>query len=227
MRIRKWLSFLALTLSSLLLVVSCQSQTLDIKNLNLGTGTQIIVLGDSIASGYGVAPEAAFPSVLSRQLGVPIVNQGVSGNTTAMGLNRLQTDVIAGNPWLVIVELGGNDFLQKLPKPETEKNLREIVTSVQESGAIAVLLGIELGIYVDEYNELYERVAKDTKAYLIPQVTQGILDNPRYRQDDIIHPNQAGHQLLATRIAQQLKPLLEKATWPPPLLKFQDNIKKP
>lgn len=227
MKPNNWLSFLALMLSSLLLVVSCQSQSIDVKNLNRGTGTQIIVLGDSIASGYGVPDEAAFPSVLSRLLGIPIVNRGVSGNTTAMGLNRVQTDVIAGNPWLVIVELGGNDFLQKLPQPETEKNLREIITSVQVSGAIAVLLGMELGVFVDEYKELYERVAKDTKAYLIPQITQGILDNPRYRQDDIIHPNQAGHELLATRIAQHLKPLLEKATWPPALLKFQDNIKKP
>jgi acyl-CoA thioesterase-1 len=138
-----------------------------------------------------------------------------------MGLSRLQKDALAAEPWLVIVELGGNDFLQKIPKTETEQNLRQIVTSIQQQKAIVVLLGINLGYIEDEYDELYQRVAKDTQAYLIPQVLTGIVDNPKNRQEDIIHPNAAGHQLLATRVAKNLQPLLAQATWPPALLQYR------
>ncbi|MFB2935459.1 arylesterase [Aerosakkonemataceae cyanobacterium BLCC-F154] len=193
------------------------------KNLKAGAGKQVIVLGDSIASGYGVEANQAFPSVLSQELSLPIVNRGVSGDTTETGLKRLQTDVIAAEPWLVIVELGGNDFLRKFPKPETEKNLRQIVTSIQEKSAIVVLLGMNLGLFTDEYKTLYQRVAKETNAYLIPEVLKGISDNPRYRQPDFIHPNAEGHKLLATRVAKELKPLLAKATWPSALMQFRSR----
>lgn len=206
---------------SLLIFTSCGANIDAVKNLKTGAGKQVIVLGDSIASGYGVQGTESFVSVLSRQLGLPIVNRGVSGDTTAAGLSRLQTDVIAAEPWLVIVELGGNDFLRRIPKTETEQNLRQIVTSIQEKGAIAVLLGINIGLTKDTYQEIYDRVAKDTKAYLIPQILKGILDDTRYRQDDVIHPNAAGHELLATRIAKELQPLLAKATWPADLVKYR------
>lgn len=221
MKKRRWVWFFSLLFASLLVVTSCGNNFDDVKNLKAGAGKQVIVLGDSIASGYGVDKTEAFPSVLSRQLGLPILNRGVSGDTTAMGLSRLQKDAIAAEPWLVIVELGGNDFLRKLPKTETEQNLRQIVTSIQQQKAIVVLLGINLGYIEDEYDELYQRVAKDTQAYLIPQVLTGIVDNPKNRQEDIIHPNAAGHQLLASRVAKNLQPLLAQATWPPTLLQYR------
>lgn len=217
-----WMKFLGLLFASLLLFISC-SNNLDVKNLTAGTGKQVIVLGDSIASGYGVDKTDAFPSVLSRQLSLPILNRGVSGDTTAMGLSRLQKDVLSADPWLVIVELGGNDFLRKIPQTETEQNLRQIVTSIQQQKAMVVLLGINVSLIKDDYKQLYERVAKDTQAYLIPQVSKGIVDDERHRQDDIIHPNVEGHKLLATRTAEGLQPLLKKATWPPELLKFRQN----
>jgi acyl-CoA thioesterase-1 len=221
MKNRQWLWFFSLLFTSLLIVTSCSNPVDAVKNLQAGVGQQVIVLGDSIAAGYGVTEAEAFPKVLSQQLGLPILNRGVSGDTTAAALTRLKTDVIAAAPWLVIVELGGNDFLQKLPQTETEQNLRQIVTSTQETGAIVVLLGISLGLIEDDYKQLYQRVAKDTQAYLIPQITNGILDDRRYRQDDIIHPNPAGHELLATRIAKSLQPLLAKAKWPSALLPYR------
>ncbi|MFB2881247.1 arylesterase [Floridanema aerugineum] len=221
----RWLNFFILMLCSLLVFTSCSNYIDSVKNLKAGAGKQVIVLGDSIASGYGVEEKEAFPSVLSQELGLPIINRGVSGDTTDMGLKRLQTDVIAAEPWLVIVELGGNDFLRKFPKSETEKNLRQIVTSIQEKSAIVVLLGMNLGLFTDEYKTLYQRVAKETNAYLIPESLKGILDNPRYRQEDFIHPNVEGHKLLATRVATELKPLLAKASWPSALMQFRP-IKK-
>ncbi len=197
-----------------LIITSCSHLVDRVKNLQAGVGERIIVLGDSIASGYGLSEAESFPSVVSRLLNLPIVNRGVAGDTTADALNRLQQDVLSASPWLVIVELGGNDFLQKLPKTETEANLKEIITKIQEKQAIAVLLGINLGMFKDEYQEIYTRVAKETQAYLIPQVLEGIIDNPKYRQEDFVHPNAAGHQRLGERIAKDLKPLLEKAKKP-------------
>ena len=220
----RWLKFFSLILCSFLVFISftsCSNQVDSVKNLKAGSGKQVIVLGDSIASGYGLETNQAFPSILSQELGLPIINRGVSGDTTETALKRLQTDVIAAEPWLVIVELGGNDFLRKFSKTETEENLRQIITTIQESSAIVVLLGMNLGLFTDEYKIIYQRIAEETNAYLIPESLKGILDNPRYRQEDFIHPNAEGHKLLATRVAKELKPLLAKATWPSALKQFR------
>jgi len=231
MKNRRWMMFFSLLFASFLVFTSCASSNLNtVKNLRNGTGKQIIALGDSITAGYGVAKTAAFPSLVSRQLGLPILNRGVSGDTTAMALSRLQTDVIAADPWLVIVGIGGNDFLRRIPKAQTERNLRQIVTSIQSRGAIVALLGMnlslaEFGLVEDEYNELVLRVAKNTQAYLIPDVLKGIIDNPQYRQDDIIHPNTAGHRILANRVAKGLQPLLNQAKWPPALSQYQPRAR--
>ncbi|MBD6614846.1 arylesterase [Komarekiella sp. 'clone 1'] len=193
----------------------------DVNNLRRGTGTQIIVFGDSITAGAGVTTEAAYPRVLSWTLGLPILNKGRGGDTTATALARLQQDVISQDPWLVIVALGGNDFLQEVPLIQTEQNLRQIVIRIQQQGAIAVILGMNVKPFNGDYEKLYERVAKDTQAYLIPDVLAS-LNDPRYLSDRI-HPNQAGHRIIANRIAQRLNPLLKQATLPPNLSKLQQN----
>lgn len=193
------------------------SETLseDVNNLRRGSGTQIIALGDSITAGFGVGPEVAYPSLLSQTLNLPIVNRGRSGDTTEAALNRLQQDVIEADPWLVIVGLGGNDYLRQVPPAQTEANLRQIVTRLQQAGAIVVILGMDISSFNSGYEGLYQRVANDTQAHLILGVLEG-LNNPRYLYDQI-HPNQAGHQILADRIADGLQPLLQDATLPPNL----------
>ncbi len=198
----------------LLLLTNCQNQLSHITNLNRGAGQNIIVLGDSITAGYGLNTEQAYPYLLSQKLNLPILNRGVSGDKTADGLARLSADVLAQEPWIVMIALGGNDFLKKVPKRETEENLRKIITKIQAQQAITVLLGMNLGLFKDEYRDLYQRVAQETGSYLIPQVLKGIIDNPQHRQKDIIHPNARGQEILANRIASDLKPLLEKAAYP-------------
>ena len=198
----------------LLLLTNCQNQLSHITNLNRGAGQNIIVLGDSITAGYGLNTEQAYPYLLSQKLNLPILNRGVSGDKTADGLARLSADVLAQEPWIVMIALGGNDFLKKVPKRETEENLRKIITKIQAQQAITVLLGMNLGLFKDEYRDLYQRVAQETGSYLIPQVLKGIIDNPQHRQADIIHPNGRGQEILANRLASALKPLLEKATYP-------------
>jgi acyl-CoA thioesterase-1 len=181
-------------------------------NLYRATDTQIIALGDSITAGAGVGPESAYPQLLSQTIDLPILNRGRGGDTTATALGRLQPDVMAADPWLVIVGLGGNDFLRRVPLDETEENLRQIVTRLQQQGVIVVLLGMNVYPFNGEYEALYERVANDTQAHLIPGVLEGLNDTP-YLYDQI-HPNQAGHQILADRVAAGLLPLLEVAPLP-------------
>lgn len=184
----------------------------EVKNLSRGAGEQIIAFGDSITAGQGVGPQAAYPSLLSQALQLPVVNGGRGGDTTATALSRLEQDVLSADPWLVIVGLGGNDFLRRVPLVQTEQNLREIVTSLQQQGAVVVLLGMNVYPFNGDYEALYQRVAADTQAYLIPGVLQGLNDT-RYLYDQI-HPNQAGHQILADRVAEGLAPLLEQAVRP-------------
>ena len=198
----------------LFLLTNCQNQLSPITNLNHGAGQNIIILGDSITAGYGLNLEQAYPYLLSQKLNLPILNSGVSGDKTADGLARLSNDVLSQEPWIVIIALGGNDFLRKVPKIKTEQNLRMIIAQIQAQRAITVLLGMNLGLFKDEYRDLYQRVAQETGSYLIPQVLKGIIDNPQHRQKDIIHPNARGQEILANRIASDLKPLLEKATYP-------------
>ena len=193
---------------------SCQSKFDNIANINNGTGERILVLGDSITAGYGLKPELAYPYLLSQKINLPIVNVGVSGDKTADALARLPEDVLKENPWMVIIALGGNDFLKKVPKTVTEQNLKEIIAQVQAKKAITVILGMNLGLFTDEYKDLYQRVAEETNSYLIPQVLKGIIDNPKHRQQDIIHPNQIGQEILANKIAKSLDPLLKQAELP-------------
>ena len=115
---------------------------------------------------------------------------------------------------MVIIALGGNDFLKKVPKTVTEQNLTEIISQIQARKAITVILGMNLGLFTDEYKDLYQRVAEETGSYLIPQVLKGIIDNPKHRQQDIIHPNQIGQKILADKITKSLEPLLKQAKLP-------------
>lgn len=232
---------MSLSLGSLLLLTTCpgpqssaidqpNSNTLnetseplgeDINNLRRGSGAQIIALGDSISAGAGVGPESASPNLISQTLELPIVNQGRNGDTTATALSRLQQDVIDADPWLIIVGLGGNDYLQQVSPAETEANLRQIVTRLQQAGAIVVILGMDVSPFNGNYEGLYQRVANDTQAHLIPGVLEG-LNDVRYLYDQI-HPNQAGHEILASRVAEGLQPLLEAANLPENLSNQRQN----
>ena len=200
--------------SCIVFLNSCQPKLDNITNIDSGTGENIYILGDSITAGFGLKQEQAYPYLLSQKINLPVVNRGVSGDRTADGLARLSEDVLVEKPLLVIVALGGNDFLKKVPKTETEQNLREIIAQVQAEDAITVILGMNLGLFSDEYKDLFEQVATETGSYLIPQVLKGIIDNPKHRQQDIIHPNQLGQEVLADKVAKSLDPLLKQAKLP-------------
>jgi acyl-CoA thioesterase-1 len=166
-------------------------------------------MGDSLTEGDGANAGEDYPAVLSRELALPVLNHGRRGDTTALALARL-SEVLDGNPRLVIVLLGGNDFLRQVPRAETKKNLTELVRRIQAHGAMVAIAGMRLGIFTDEYSPIYQETSKQLGAYYIPQVLQGILTDPKLKSDSI-HPNRAGYRLMGQRIAEKIRPLLREA----------------
>lgn len=172
-------------------------------------GTNIIAFGDSLTRGVGASDAEAYPAVLGRMLGVPIINEGVSGNTTEDALKRLDRDVLARDPKIVLVCLGGNDMLEQKPTEAVFANLRQIVERIQTRGALVILIGIE-GFLVgpgSDYGKSSRNLAKETGCVLIPDIMEGIITRPGYMSDKI-HPNAAGYRKFAERIAPVLKAYL-------------------
>jgi acyl-CoA thioesterase-1 len=189
---------------------ACGGENFD-KIRNIGsTGETIICFGDSLTEGVGAGEGEDYPSALSRHLATPVVNAGRRGDTTADALERLSDAVLSKNPRLVILLLGGNDFLRQLPPVQTRKNLEEIVRQVQARGAMVAIAGLKLGWFTDEYGAMFEEMAAQSGALYIPQVLKGILSSSSLRSDPI-HPNGAGYGLIADRIAEKIKPLLQRA----------------
>lgn len=170
-------------------------------------GTAVVAFGDSLVSGKGASEGREFVSVLARRLNTRIVNAGRSGDTTGSALERLDRDVLALDPRIVIVLLGGNDFLRRVPRAETFRNLDAIVTRIRDHGAAVVVAGVSLGIFSDEYGEDYESLARRRSAGLVPDILGGIFGRAE-RMADAIHPNDLGHEIMADRLEPALRELL-------------------
>jgi lysophospholipase L1-like esterase len=173
-------------------------------------GTAIVAFGDSITAGFGAAAGDDYPSKLSQLIGVSVINAGVSGDTTETALARIDTDVLTREPRLVIVGLGGNDFLRSVPIATTEANLRTIVQQIQRRGAMVILIGFRFPSMSANYESMYERIAHDERCLFVPNVLRGILTDPSLKSDEI-HPNARGYALIAERVAGPCKGLLRAA----------------
>lgn len=186
----------------LLLLAACRP---DVPNLD-SPGRTIVCLGDSITAGVGSGPGEAYPDLLAARLGTEVVNAGVSGETAAEGLARVD-QVLAENPWLVIVELGGNDILQRVPPEGTEQALRGILGRLVAARVVPVLVEVDAP-FGGRYEEIYERLGDE---YHVPVVEDAVGEILRDRslKSDTIHPNAAGQKLLAEAIAEEIEPLIK------------------
>ena len=192
----------------LLLALTCIPQPL-IANDTSESHLRLLVLGDSLAAGYGLAAEEAFPAQLERALqqaghNVTVINAGVSGDTTAGGLARLDW-TLADNPDLVLVELGGNDALRGLPPEETRANLDAILERLGRAGAEVLLAGMQaprnLGEeYTTAFNRVYPQLAKQHRVTFYPFFLDGVALDPSLNQADGIHPNIRGVAVIVARI---------------------------
>lgn len=166
---------------------------------------RIVAYGDSLVEGYGASTEGGFVTGLSQSAGVPIVNAGVSGNTTADALARI-SDVVAQKPDIVLLLLGGNDALQRVPLETTKANLGSIIESLQQGGAHVVLIGVIGGFPRDPFAQMFSGLAHQYRTTYVPNILSGIITD-RSLMSDEIHPNDAGY----AKIAVRLRPILESA----------------
>jgi acyl-CoA thioesterase-1 len=172
------------------------------------SGTAVIAFGDSLVEGRGATPGNDFVSVLGKRLRVRIINAGRSGDTTRTALERLDRDVLSRNPKVVIVLLGGNDFLRRVPVEETFTHLQTIVEKIRGRGAAVVLVGVSVGLLSDPYADEYDALARRAAAGLVPDILDGIIGN-RERTSDSIHPNDRGYLIMAERVEPVLRELIE------------------
>jgi lysophospholipase L1-like esterase len=202
---QRWVARLAPLVAGLLLAAAGCGR--EVPNLD-SPGTAIVCLGDSITAGVGAGGEPAYPARLSALLGVPVINAGVPGETAAEGRARLSA-VLAHDPWLVIVELGGNDLLRRVPPERTEADLRAIVEGVLAAGAVPMLVAVDnpVPLVGGRLGDLYDRLGE---RYGVPVVDDALTDilGDRSLKSDEIHPNAAGYARLAEAVAKAVRPLL-------------------
>jgi acyl-CoA thioesterase-1 len=170
---------------------------------------RIVFLGDSLTAGFGLDGNQAFPAVIGRRLSdsgleAEIVNAGVSGDTTAGGLSRVDW-VLRQSPEILVVGLGGNDGLRGLSPEMTEANLREILEKARTAGARPILLGMRMPPnlgpdYVERFEAVYPRLAGELGVDLVPFMLEGVAGLPDLNLPDGIHPTAAGHQRIADNV---------------------------
>lgn len=170
----------------------------EIRNVPPKNGT-IIIFGDSLAEGVGATAGNDLASWLQKKLGKTVINQGRAGDTTRDALGHLG-EASRENPGTVIVILGGNDVLKKIPKDETFRNLEKIVTFFQDQGAAVVLVGVRSGLIGDGRGEDFETVAEKTSALYLSDILQDVFADQRFMSDPI-HPNDAGYALIGERLS--------------------------
>jgi acyl-CoA thioesterase I len=182
----------------------------DIRNAQ-PRGSRVIAFGDSLTAGYKVAPGEAYPERLAAHIGRPVLNRGRSGETTSEALARLESDVLAADPRVVLVCLGVNDVLRGLPPDAQFGALRRIVEGIQSRGALVVLIGTEgyRAVRAFDYAGAYRRLAEETGAVYVPDLMRGVLGEPSLMHDGI-HPNAQGHAAIARRIAAEAGPYLSR-----------------
>ena len=162
------------------------------------TAQKIICFGDSLTSGTGAGQDMDYPSQLSKMIGKPVINAGVSGDTSARALQRLERDVLSKFPDLVLITLGGNDLKNGVAREVAFDNLKTIVESIQETGAGVIIGGLRFPIRDRGFGRAYRELADETGAALIPNIFEGIMGN-RKLMSDPIHPNDAGYKKIAER----------------------------
>lgn len=180
---------------------------------------KILALGSSLTQGYGLPPGTEFTVQLQAALkraGVEAVvtNAGVSGDTSAGGLSRLEWS-LADHPDAVILELGSNDMLRGIAPSETEKNLRAILDKLKSAHVKVLLTGMHaqrnLGTeYVRQFDGIYPRLAKDYNVLFYPFFLDGVALNPKLNQADGMHPNPAGVKVIVARMLPYVKKLVAR-----------------
>jgi len=183
-----------------------------------GAGQTIIVVGDSLSSGYGITAEQSWVAMLEDRLqsegyGYEVVNASIAGDTSAGGLARLPRLLAAHDPELVVIELGGNDGLRGQPVGVLRENLAKMIELAQQSGARVVLAGMQIPpnygpAYTRSLAAVYPELAVRFNTQLIEFLLADVALRPELMQADSIHPNAAGQEIVFANVWRVLRPML-------------------
>jgi acyl-CoA thioesterase-1 len=179
---------------------------------------KLVVLGDSLTEGYGVAKDSAFPAILEKKIhdsgktNWSVVNAGVSGSTSASAVGRMKW-LFKSKPDLLLLTLGANDGLRGIKLEETEKNLAGAIEYAQSEKVTVVLGGLYMPPnygkdYTNKFKNMYQTLAKKYHVKLIPFLLDKVAGDPKYNLSDGMHPNEAGHKIVGETIYQEIKDLL-------------------
>ncbi len=179
----------------------------------------VLVIGDSLSSGYGIDEEKSWVALLKNRLndegyGYRVVNASISGDTTGGGLRRLPRALEQHEPGIVLIELGGNDGLRGTPIHVIRDNLGSMIELAQDTGARVILAGMEMppnygAAYTGDFSRMYPELAQDYDAAFIGFFMKNVALNPNLMQPDGIHPNADGQPVLLDNVWPDLKRLLQ------------------
>ncbi len=176
------------------------------------SGASVLAIGDSVTHGTGAGHGEDWPSLLAQRTGWRIANAGIPGDTAEAARQRLQAALDEHRPALVIVELGGNDFLRRRPADQVKEDLRQIVRAVRQAGALPVLVAVPelslLGVLTRKPADspIYRELGDEEGVAVIADVFSDILGQPELRADQI-HPNAAGYREMAAGLHAALQRL--------------------
>lgn len=184
---------------------ACSSE---IKQQQIAKGSLVIALGDSLTYGYGATPDTAYPHILSQLSGWNVKNEGINGNTTADILQRLD-GIIAQKPKLVLLGIGGNDVLRRVPSKTTEDNLNQIISRLKQANIPVILIAephLSMSALVGKAsdNPIYEPIAKSQQILLFADEWSRILSDKSLKSDEI-HANSQGYRQFAENLYQFLQ----------------------
>lgn len=187
--------------------------------LQAGEEKTLLVLGDSLSAGYGIAEDDGWVSLLQDRLGEKqpqwqAVNASISGETTDGGLRRVDKLLADHDPQLLLLQLGGNDGLRGFPHEQTRDNLAQIIRRSQDAGAEVLILGIQLPPnygrrFTEEFARQFHDLAESYQVPLLPFLLEGIYDQPGMMQSDDIHPTADAQPLILDNVWEPLAPLLK------------------
>ena len=183
------------------------------------TRPRIVFLGDSLTAGLGLQPNESVPSLIQARIEqagyrYEVINAGVSGDTSAGGLRRLDWS-LDGQVAFLVIELGANDGLRGLPVADMKRNLDAIITAAKRRNITVVLTGMEAppnygAAYTSEFRQVFADLAKQHSVHFMPFFLEGVAGNPALNQGDGIHPNPQGARIIEGNIWSALEPLLDR-----------------
>jgi len=206
-------------LAGLFLTIHATSVAWAAETTNQVPAKSILVLGDSLAAGYGLDLSESFPALLQKKiteagLNFEVVNAGLSGDTSAGGLRRIGWQ-LRRKVDVLLLELGGNDGLRGLSAGQTQTNLQGIINQVKLKNpeAVVVIAGMQMPgnmgkEYTDSFRNIFPDLARKNQAHLVPFLLEGVAAKPELNLPDMIHPTAEGHRIVTENVWKVLKPVL-------------------